>query len=426
MSTLREPWHFETIEEVKEHLSGDHFTPFKLANFVDGDFKTHLGDDWIDTENPQTGKLLARIPSSTEEDVENAVRAAEQAFPAWSRTPRSERSRYLLQIAKLIEQRKEQFAIWESIDQGKTLARARIEIERAVSNFSYFATYSVHEKSAARWTDDDVLTYEHRSPVGPFALISPWNMPLYLLTWKIAPCLAFGCTAVAKPSEICLCGSRIYIQRTIYKEFIAKFVSHVAKTYQLGKTVGAVASRGHFNKVRGFLTEAMKYPDSYLLGSIPEENPTKGYWIEPTILEVPIDSSIMREEIFGPVVTVAPFDTEEEALRLANDSQYGLASVLLTNDARRIRYLGERLEAGMVWVNCWLVRELGTPFGGMKASGTGREGGDYSRDVFTNVRTVHIPQLTAIDIGQEDGGVNDVVNSTFALCSALENKVDVT
>lgn len=158
--------------------------------------------------------------------------------------------------------------------------------------------------------------------------------------------------------------------------------------------MGAVVSRAHYSKVRGYLVEATKYPDSNLLGSVPDENPTKGYWIEPTILEVPIDSSIMREEIFGPVVTVAPFDTEDEALSLANDSQYGLASVLLTNDSRRIRYIGERLDAGLVWVNSWLVRELGTPFGGMKASGTGREGGDYSRDVFTNVRTIHIPQIS--------------------------------
>lgn len=136
MSAPLEPWDFGTIEEAKGHLSRDDFTPFKVANFVNGDFKTHVGNEWIDTENPQTGKLLARIPNSAEEDVETAVRAAEETFSAWARTPRSERSRYLLQIAKLIEQRKEQFALWESIDQGKTLARARIEVERAISNFS--------------------------------------------------------------------------------------------------------------------------------------------------------------------------------------------------------------------------------------------------------------------------------------------------
>lgn len=161
----------------------------------------------------------------------------------------------------------------------------------------------------------------------------------------------------------------------------------------LGQTVGAVVSLAHYRKIRSYLSLATQYAGSFKLGSVPPETPDGGYWIEPTILTVPDDSPIMKDEIFGPVVTVSSFESEDEAIARANDSQYGLASILLTRDGARMRRVGERLDAGLVWVNCWLVRELGTPFGGMKASGTGREGGDYSRDVFTNVRTVHIPSV---------------------------------
>lgn len=350
--------------------------------------------------------------------------------------------------------------------------------------------------------DGVALTYEHRSAAGVFALISPWNMPLYLLTWKIAPCLAFGCTAVAKPSEvtsmsafllasvfekaglpsgvinvlfgdgmttgsalvshpdihgvsftggtatgiairkatvhqiykhlslelggknptlvfadsmaankdktirtaamaafenqgeICLCGSRIYVEKSVYEDFVAGFKEYVEKTYRVGETVGAVVSLQHYSKIRGYLEIAQKQGMTFQTGELPpviQAGEDKGYWIKPTVLtEVPADSELLREEIFGPVVTIVPFEDEEEAVRFANDSEYGLASVLLTTDGGRMRRVGEQLQAGLVWVNCWLVRELGTPFGGMKNSGTGREGGEYSRDVFTVARTVHL------------------------------------
>lgn len=350
--------------------------------------------------------------------------------------------------------------------------------------------------------DSVALTYEHRSPAGVFALISPWNMPLYLLTWKIAPCLAFGCTAVAKPSEvtsmsafllasvfekaslpsgvinvlfgdgmttgsalvshsdihgvsftggtatgiairkatvhqiykhlslelggknptlvfadsmaankdktirtaamaafenqgeICLCGSRIYVEKSVYEDFVTGFKEYVEKTYRVGETVGAVVSLQHYSKIRGYLEIAQKQGMTFQTGELPpviQAGEEKGYWIKPTVLtEVPADSELLREEIFGPVVTIVPFEDEDEAVRFANDSEYGLASVLLTTDGGRMRRVGEQLQAGLVWVNCWLVRELGTPFGGMKNSGTGREGGEYSRDVFTVARTVHL------------------------------------
>lgn len=371
----------------------------------------------------------------------------------------------------------------------------------------YFSTFILHESTSARMVDGVALTYEHRSPAGVFALISPWNMPLYLLTWKIAPCLAFGCTAVAKPSEvtsvsafllasafaraglppgvvnvllgdgpttgaalvahpdvhgvsftggtatgiairratahqiykhvslelggknptlvfadamsaaavrektirtaamaafenqgeICLCGSRIYVEASVYEEFVSAFTEYVAKTYRLGETMGAVVSLQHYDKIRGYLETARAQGMTFQTGEVPPalqapgEDAASGYWIRPTVLtDVPADSSLLRDEIFGPVVTIVPFADEAEAVARANASEYGLAAVLLTTDGARMRRVGEQLQAGLVWVNCWLVRELGTPFGGMKNSGTGREGGEYSRDVFTVARTVHL------------------------------------
>lgn len=197
--------------------------------------------------------------------------------------------------------------------------------------------------------------------------------------------------AFENSGQICLCGSRIYVQRAIYEQFVSAFVEYVQQHYQCGETVGPVVSRAHYDKIRSYLLQARSEEAIFLTGDIPSEAPAGGYWIEPTVLtDLSTDSIVMREEIFGPVVTISPFDTEEYAIRLANDNPNGLASVLLTKDGSRMRRVGERIDAGLVWVNCWLVRELGTAFGGMKASGTGREGGAHSRDVFTNLRTLHV------------------------------------
>ena len=194
--------------------------------------------------------------------------------------------------------------------------------------------------------------------------------------------------------QICLCGSRIYVQASIYESFVKKFTSYVAENYKPKSRLGAIVSLQHYQKIRSYVLLAEKEKAVFELGSIPEENPNSGYWMDPVILTgVSTSSPVMREEIFGPVATIYPFETEEQAIDLANDNPNGLAAVLLTKDGARIRRVGEQIEAGLVWVNCWLVRELGTPFGGMKNSGTGREGGAYSRDVFTNVRTLHIPSV---------------------------------
>lgn len=506
-TVAEELWTADTLDKAAtllEHLRGGRQAALPLQHFVANQFvDDKTTTKTIDSYEPKSGRLIAQVPCASPEQVDAAVRAAYAAFPAWSKTPRAERSRYLRRVSDLLAQHRELFAVWESIDQGKTLQRARIEVDRAISNFAYFATFILHESTSARMVDGVALTYEHRSPAGVFALIAPWNMPLYLLTWKIAPCLAFGCTAVAKPSEvtsmsafllasvfekaglpagvinvvlgdgpttgsalvahpdvhgvsftggtatgiairratahqiykhlslelggknptlvfadamtattrektirtaamaafenqgeICLCGSRIYVEKSVYDEFVAAFRDHVDKTYRLGETVGAVASLQHYAKIRGYLELAQSQGMTFQTGELPpvlQAGEEKGYWIQPTVLtEVPPNSVLLRDEIFGPVVTIVPFADEDEAVRLANASEYGLASVLLTTDGGRMRRVGEQLQAGLVWVNCWLVRELGTPFGGMKNSGTGREGGEYSRDVFTVARTLHL------------------------------------
>lgn len=199
-------------------------------------------------------------------------------------------------------------------------------------------------------------------------------------------------SAGAKVIKICLCGSRIYVQSTIYDKFLPAFTSYVQDNYQRKGRMGAIVSFPHYQKIRFYLEVAESEGATFATGSMPTADPTDGLWIDPVILTgVDTASRVMREEIFGPVVTVATFETEEEAIELANDNPNGLAAVLLTKDGSRIRRVGEQIEAGLVWANCWLVRELGTPFGGMKSSGTGREGGNYSREVFTVVRTLHIP-----------------------------------
>lgn len=197
--------------------------------------------------------------------------------------------------------------------------------------------------------------------------------------------------AFENSGQICLCGSRIYVHRRIYDSFMSAFVAYVEKHYRLGETMGPVASLPHYLKIRSYLLQAQVESAQFHTGGIPSEGP-HGYWIAPVVLSgLGTQSRVVREEIFGPVVTVSTFDTEDEAVSLANDNVNGLACIVMTNDVSRMRRVGERMDVGLVWGNCWLVRELGTAFGGVKASGIGREGGAHSRDVFTNVRTLHVP-----------------------------------
>jgi aminomuconate-semialdehyde/2-hydroxymuconate-6-semialdehyde dehydrogenase len=428
--------------------------------------------------------------------------ATARAFSAWSRTPAAERSRLLLDVAARIEAKLDELARAESIDTGKPIRLARaVDIPRAAANFRFFATAVLHFHSEAYRTDQLALNYTLRQPRGVAGLISPWNLPLYLFTWKIAPALAAGNTAVAKPSEltpmtahllteicqeaglppgvlnvvhglgakvgaalvshpvvrtisftggtatgaeiakaaaplfkkltlelggknpnlvfadadlddalktslrssfdnqgqICLCGSRLFVEQGIYPEFVERFVREtrqlkVSDPLHPDTDQGALISRGHFDKVMSYIHLAKQEGGRVLCGGEPVPvggRCQSGNFIAPTVI-VDLDPAcrVNQEEIFGPVVTIAPFRDEEEATRLANGVPYGLSASLWTRDLARAHRVAERLESGVVWVNCWLLRDLRTPFGGMKQSGVGREGGEEALHFFTEPKTV--------------------------------------
>jgi aminomuconate-semialdehyde/2-hydroxymuconate-6-semialdehyde dehydrogenase len=469
----------------------------QLANFIGGEFRAPISGGYFDDINPATADVIARIPASDERDVDAAVRAARAAFPAWSRTPAAERSSLLLKLADLIERDLEDLAKTESIDSGKTVTLAkRLDIPRAVANFRFFATAILHQASQAHMTDAAALNYTLRQPLGVVGLISPWNLPLYLLSWKIAPAIAAGNTCVAKPSEmtpltanqlaelaleagippgvinivhgygntagraltchedvaaisftggtvtgaavaanaaprfkklslelggknpnvifadadlddaiatsirssfwnqgeICLCGSRIFVERSIHDEFVERFVQ-ATNALRIGdpldetSDIGALISEGHLRKVMGYIELAREEGGTIVTGGHRLDRP--GYFVEPTIVTgLGCKSPVLQEEIFGPVVTVTPFDGEEEALRFANSTRYGLSATVWTRDLSRAHRVAAALEAGTVWINCWLLRDLRVPFGGMKESGVGREGGFASLEFFTEAKNV--------------------------------------
>ncbi|KAI9726129.1 MAG: hypothetical protein M1834_009405 [Cirrosporium novae-zelandiae] len=450
-------WDLATLEAAEAHIQTPKFHPFQLKNLIGNAFVSHNSADWIDSFNPRTGLCFAKIPSSSPEDVDKAVDAADKAFKSWSKTPPSQRSRYLQQIAALIQERHETFAIWESIDQGKPLRRARAEIDRAILNFTSdspdapflgcraFGCTAVAKPSEVTSVTAFLLAKVFQDaglPSGVVNMIFGGGLPtgsalvkhplvkgisftggtktgvqikrdtiddigkhLSLELGGKNPTLVFDDVdlekavvtaaeaAFANQGEICLCGSRIYVQRKIFNDFLKSYIAFVKQNFKLGGYLGPVVSLQHYQKIRSYLLLAQKENAHFQLGGVPPEVPKDGYWIEPVILtEVGRESAVMQEEIFGPVVTIEPFDTEEEAIELANGNPNGLSSILLTKDGARMRRVGEQIDAGLVWVNCFLVRHLGVPFGGMKSSGTAREGGEYSRDVFTNLRTLHIPQ----------------------------------
>lgn len=469
----------------------------RIANFIGGEFRSPASGAYFDDINPATAEVIAQIPDSDERDVDDAVRAAKAAFPSWSRTPAAERSNLLLKLADLIEQNLEELARSESIDNGRTLSLAkRLDIPRAVANFRFFATAILHQASEAHMTDGSALNYTLRQPLGVVGLISPWNLPLYLLSWKIAPAIASGNTCVAKPSEmtpltanrlaelsieagippgvinivhgygnkagraltghddvaaisftggtitgaavaanaaprfkklslelggknpnlifadadlddavatsirssfwnqgeICLCGSRIFVERSIHDEFVERF-AEATKKLRIGDPlddatdVGALISEAHLQKVMGYIDLATKEGGTIVAGGRRLDHP--GYFVEPTIVTgLGCDCRTMQEEIFGPVVTVTPFDGEQEALRFANSTRYGLSATVWTRDLSRAHRVAAALDAGTIWINCWLLRDLRVPFGGMKESGVGREGGFESLNFFTEAKNV--------------------------------------
>lgn len=460
---------------------------------------------FLDVVEPATGKTYARVPDSDAQDVDRAVAAAEGAFHAWARTPAADRCRVMWRIADFIERDLEGFARAESTDTGKPLSLARkVDIPRAVANFRHFATAILHWASESHRTDDRAINYTLRQPLGVVGCISPWNLPLYLLSWKVAPAIAVGNTVVAKPSEItpmtafrlsevcreaglppgvlnivhgrgaeagaaivghaqtraisftggtatgqaiaraaapmfkklalemggknptlifadadleraipesvraafanqgeiCLCGSRVFVHEPIFDDFVERFLA-CARTLKVGDPMedstdlGALVSAQHLDKVASYVDLAREEGGEVLLGGNRAEPPNKrcagGYFHEPTVIVgLPPDCRTQQEEIFGPLVTITPFGEEDEAVAMANSTRYGLSASLWTRDLDRALRFAERLDAGTVWVNCWMLRDLRVPFGGVKSSGTGREGGHEILRFFTEPKNVCI------------------------------------
>ena len=469
----------------------------RLGNFIGGAFVEPRNGAYFDDVNPATTEVLAEIPDSDAQDVDDAARAARAAFEDWSKTPAEQRSRVLLKLADLIEKNLDELARTESCDNGKPLSLAkRMDIPRAVANFRFFATAILHQSSEAHVTDAAALNYTLRQPMGVAGLISPWNLPLYLLTWKIAPALASGNTCVAKPSEltpltanrlaelsldagippgvmnivhgtgpkagaaicahpdiplisftggtvtgakvaaaaapmfkklslelggknpnvifadadlddavatsirssfwnqgeICLCGSRIFVERGIHDQFVQRFAEATKKLrigdpLDLQTDVGALISEAHLEKVTGYIRLAKEEGGTIVAGGNRVDR--KGWYVEPTIITgLTCDCRVLQEEIFGPVVTITPFDGDDEAVRFANSTRYGLSATVWTRDLQRAHRVAAELHAGTVWINCWLLRDLRVPFGGMKDSGVGREGGFESLQFFTEAKNV--------------------------------------
>jgi aminomuconate-semialdehyde/2-hydroxymuconate-6-semialdehyde dehydrogenase len=478
----------------------------KLKNYIGGELIAPASDEYLDNYNPATGEVYSLISDSNERDVERAVEAARKAFPVWSKMSAEQRHDVLMRVSNLIERDLDSLAKAESVDNGKPLALAKsVDIPRAVANFKFYATAAMHISSEAHETilenGGRAINYTLRQPLGVVGCISPWNLPLYLFTWKIAPALAAGCTVVAKPSEItpmtayllsklcieaglpagvlnvvhglgaktgsaivahkdvkaisftggtetgkhiariaapmfkklslelggknpnvifadcdyeemlsttvrssfsnqgqiCLCGSRIFVERSIYERFKTDFVERVSQL-KIGdpldeKTnVGAVVSKQHLEKVFSYVELAKEEGGKILLGgnlAKIDGRCSNGYFIEPTIIEnLAHDCRTNQEEIFGAVVSVQPFDTEEEVLNYANSTEYGLSATVWTENLSRAHRMAEKIESGIVWINSWLLRDLRTPFGGVKQSGVGREGGFEALKFFMEEKNV--------------------------------------
>lgn len=474
----------------------------QIKNYINGQLIEPVSKSYLDNYNPANGKVYSFIPDSDENDVELAYIAAKNAFKEWSITSKEKRSEYLLKISSLIEKKLDKLALAESIDNGKPLKLAKtVDIPRAAANFHFYGTGILHYASNAHSMEETAINYTLRQPVGVAGCISPWNLPLYLFSWKIAPALAAGCTVVAKPSEItpmtafllseicieaglpagvlnivhgvgskvgnaivsheniplisftggtatgkhiasiaapmfkklslelggknpniifadcdydkmlattlnssfanqgqiCLCGSRIFIERKIYDKFKNDFVART-KELTVGdpldekSKVGAIVSKGHQEKILSYIELAKSEGGKILCGGSAlkfDGDLNEGYYLSPTIIEgLSYDCRTNQEEIFGPVVTITPFDNEEEVLMMANSTNYGLASIIWTQHLTRAHKMASNLHSGIVWINCWLLRDLRTPFGGVKASGVGREGGFEALDFFTEPKNV--------------------------------------
>lgn len=475
----------------------------EILNFVNGAYQKPLSQTWLDNYDPATGSVYSQLANSDVNDVEQATAFAKAAFDSWATTSIEERSRILLKIADKIEARLDELAAAESRDNGKPLSLAKsVDIPRAASNFRFFGHAITQFSSESHESiGHNAINFTLRKPIGVVGCISPWNLPLYLFTWKIAPAIAAGNCVIAKPSEvtpmtayllgeicneaglpagvlqiihglgntagqailedpdikaisftggtqtgkhlartcapmfkklslelggknpniifddcdyermmettlrssfanqgqICLCGSRIFIHRSLYATFKTDFVKRV-EALKVGHpmtevNLGALVSKPHMEKVESYIQLAADDGGKLLSGGhrIEVAGYENGYYLAPTVIEVTSNDCVLnQEEIFGPVVTLMPFDTEDEVLAMANGTSYGLSATLWTNDLNRSMRMSQRLEAGIIWVNTWMMRDLRTPFGGVKASGVGREGGFEALRFFTEPKNVCI------------------------------------
>ena len=476
----------------------------KIQNFINGELIQPNSGDYFDNSSPVTGKIYSQVSDSDETDIDNAVASAKEAFKTWSKLPKKERYDHIMRLAAEIEAHFNEMVEAESKDNGKPewLARA-VDIPRASENFRFFATASLHFDSEIHEMDGKALNYTLRQPVGVVGCISPWNLPLYLLTWKIAPALAAGNTVVAKPSEvtpmtafmfseickkinfpkgvinvvhgfghkvgdalskhpdvpiisftggtatgekiaavaapmfkkislelggknpnivfedaefnksvdmavkaafsnqgqICLCGSRLFVQDSIYEKFRDSFVEKT-KSLKVGNpknddsNLGAVVSKQHMEKILECIELAKSEGGEILTGGkrlILDGDLSGGYYIEPTIIEnLSHSCRTNQEEIFGPVVSIIPFANESEVIEMANSTKYGLSASIFTKDVSKAHRVAAAIDSGIVWVNTWMLRDLRIPFGGMKNSGVGREGGFKSLEFFTEPKNVCI------------------------------------
>jgi aminomuconate-semialdehyde/2-hydroxymuconate-6-semialdehyde dehydrogenase len=473
-----------------------------IKNYINGKLVNPLKGNYLDNYNPAEGIVYSKIPDSDETDIHEAVKSAKNAFPMWSVLSAEERATYLRKISNLILDKLDYLAQAESIDNGKPLSLAkRMDIPRAAQNFSFFADAATQFSSGSFNTPNNINTVI-KQPIGVVGCISPWNLPLYLFTWKIAPALAVGCTVVAKPSEItpmtayllseicieaglpagvlnivhglgakvgqslvkhketkaisftggtetgkaiasiaapmfkklslelggknpnivfadadfdlaletsvkssftnqgqiCLCGSRIFVEESIYEKFKTAFVEK-AKQLKVGhpknddSKMGAIVSKAHFDKILSYIKDAKNDGGKILTGgeALKIDGFEKGWYIAPTVIEgLSFDCKVNMEEIFGPVVTLTPFKNQEEVLEMANVTEYGLSATIWTQNINKALQTAEKLESGIVWINTWLNRDLRTPFGGVKQSGQGREGGFEAMNFFCETKNVCI------------------------------------
>ncbi|KWN81909.1 2-hydroxymuconic semialdehyde dehydrogenase [Burkholderia ubonensis] len=482
-----------------------------IKHWIDG--REVESRDTFTTLNPATGEVIADVASGGEAEVDAAVRAAKAAFPKWANTPAKERAKLMRRLGELIERNVPALAALETQDTGLPIAQTSKQlIPRASENFNFFAQVCVQMNGRTYPVDDQMLNYTLYQPVGVCALISPWNVPFMTATWKTAPCLALGNTAVLKMSELspltadqlgrlaleagippgvlnvvqgygatagdalvrhpdvravsftggtvtgkkiieraglkkysmelggkspvlvfddadfdraldaslftifsingerCTAGSRIFVQRSIYDRFVQEFARRannlvVGDPADPATQLGAMITRAHWEKVTGYIRIGEQEGARLVSGGAdqPANLPAhlrNGNFVRPTVFaDVDNRMRIAQEEIFGPVACLIPFDDEDEGLRLANATRYGLASYIWTQDVGKVHRLARGIEAGMVFVNSQNVRDLRQPFGGVKESGTGREGGEYSFEVFAEIKNVcismgshHIPR----------------------------------